>query len=287
MRNFLIHPAKFKLDGGAMFGIIPKPLWERKTTPDEQNRISLALRIWYLEIADHKVLVDTGIGDYHDDKFELNFGVENEKEALSGTLKKFLSVNPSDITDIVLTHLHFDHVGGLGTKDENGLPKIVFPNATIHLHQDHYNYALKPTMRDAGSFQSAQFKPLLDEYQRKNQLKFYKKDQAEILPGLNYKVSFGHTPHMIHPYTDKYIYMADLVPTSHHINLPWVMGYDINPGVTTDYKKEFFRFIQEKNLTMIFEHDIDYCHAELSLDEKKRFRASNPKDYTDTVLELF
>lgn len=286
MRNFLIHPAKFKLDGGAMFGIIPKPLWERKTKPDEQNRISLALRIWYLEIGDRKVLVDTGIGDYHDPKFELNFGVENEKAALVGTLKKFLGVEAKDITDIVLTHLHFDHVGGLGTTDDDTNPVLLFPNATIHLHQQHYEYALSPTLRDQGSFQDQYFKPLLDLYAAKDQIKFYQENEGMFFEGLKYKTSFGHTPYMIHPYTDKYIYMADLVPTSHHINIPWVMGYDINPGITTEYKKKFFDFIQESHLTMIFEHDIDYCSADLSLNEQKRYEANNKKEYSETVLEL-
>lgn len=288
MKSYLIHPAQFKLDGGAMFGIIPKPLWQRYIQPDELNRISLALRIWYLPIGDKHILVDTGIGDYHGEKFEKNFAIHNNHQNLQGTLKKHFNLNPDDITDIVLTHLHFDHVGGLGTLDSSGLNQTLFPKATIHLHQKHYDYAQNPTLRDSGSFHLHFFKPLLDWYQERNQLHFLNDEiDGEILPGLNYKVSFGHTPYMIHPYTDNYIYMADLVPTSHHIKLPWVMGYDINPGTTTIYKKKFYDFILKNNLSMIFEHDIDYCCSQVSLNERKSFESNHKIENTKEVLELF
>jgi len=177
------------------------------------------------------------------------------------------------------THLHFDHVGGLGKVDD----ELIFKNATIHLHEKHYEYALSPTVRDSGSFQSHYFKPLLDKYKKKNQIHYLYDDNEEILPGINFKTSFGHTPYMIHPIFDNYIYMADLVPMSHHINIPWVMGYDIEPGTTTKYKEKFYKYIMSNNLKMIFEHDIEFYCSNLVLDEKgrynygKRFEASSEK----------
>lgn len=270
MKKYILHPATFKLDGGAMFGIIPKPLWSKKITPDEFNRINMSLRVVYLETKNKKILIDTGIGDYHPEKFNEQFDVKGPGNPLATALAT-KNIKPDQITDIIITHLHFDHVGGLGGKDG----ELIFKNAKLHLHKDHYEYALAPTLRDKGSFQDHYFSPLIVKYKKLDQLHFHQGNEGIILQDetdqVSFKTSFGHTHHMMHPIFDNYIYMADLVPMSHHINIPWVMGYDIEPGVTTVYKQKFYDYIMQNNLRMVFEHDIEIWGGTLGIDEKKRF----------------
>ena len=264
-KYYVLHPAVFKLDGGAMFGIIPKPLWSKIIPADELNRIQLSLRVMLIQTKNKNILVDTGIGDYHGDKFDDRFGVQGPKNPLIEMLKQNFNLETSDITDLVISHLHFDHVGGLGQDPVEH--QNVFPNATLHIHRQHYDYALKPTIRDAGSFHAQYFKPLIEKADQLGKVNWLTGDDGIILQDgediLRFKVSHGHTPFLIHPYDDKFIYMADLVPTSAHIPLPWVMGYDISPGITTENKKAFYKFIIEKNLTMIFEHDMKVWGAKV------------------------
>lgn len=271
MKATLIHPATFKLDGGAMFGIIPKPLWEKKIKPDEYNRIHMSLRVVLFESENRKILVDTGLGDYHSEKFNSQFDVKSDSSPLVKSLKE-INLEPEQITDIVITHLHFDHVGGLGSGKSGS--DIIFNNATIHVHEKHLEYAQNASLRDSGSFHCQTFMPILNWYKENKKLNFLTNEDGNILTDgkdqLNFKVSFGHTPYMVHPYTDEFIYMADLVPMSHHLHIPWVMGYDIEPAVTTVYKKKFYDLIYQKNLTMIFEHDNDIWGGKLNFDEKNR-----------------
>ena len=271
MKTTILHPATFKLDGGAMFGIIPKPLWEKKIKADEFNRINMSLRVVLFETKNKKILVDTGIGDYHHEKFNKQFDVVGEINPLVKALEK-IDISPDQITDIILTHLHFDHVGGLG-QGENGTG-VIFKNATVHVHKKHYEYSQKATLRDAGSFHTKTFMPLLDFYQHNGRLNLVETEEGELIRDgkdfVNYKISFGHTPYMLHPYTNQYIYMADLVPMGHHLHIPWVMGYDIEPGVTTEYKQKFYDFIKDKDLCMIFEHDNDTLGGKITYDERNR-----------------
>lgn len=273
MKKYVLHPASFKLDGGAMFGIIPKPLWEKKITPDDQNRILMSLRIIFIETNNKKILIDTGIGDYHSDKFQQQFDIKSEESPIVKILKEDFNIRAEQITDIILTHLHFDHVGGLGEGEDGAT--AVFKNATLHLHKKHYEYALAPTLRDAGSFQSHFFKPLLESYIKNEQLNFINEDSGILIKDgadtISYKISFGHTPYMLHPIFEGHIYMADLVPMKHHIKLPWVMGYDIEPGTTTVNKQIFYDKIIGEDLTMIFEHDLDTIGGKLSKNERGQY----------------
>lgn len=257
-KYFVLHPAVFKLDGGAMFGIIPKPLWSKKIPADEQNRIQLSLRVMLIQTPNRNILIDTGIGDYHGEKFDDRFGVHGPKNPLIHTLEKNFSLSPSDITDLIVSHLHFDHVGGLGG-DAND-HTLLFPHATLHIHRQHYDYALSPTLRDTGSFHAEYFKPLIEKADSNKKVHWVSGKEGLLIEDGSEKIYFrcsdGHTPHLMHAYDDKFIYMADLVPTSAHISIPWVMGYDISPGQTTKDKEEFYRFILKKNLTMVFEHDM-------------------------------
>lgn len=274
IRNYCLSPGMFKLDGGAMFGIIPKPLWNKKAPADEHNRIDLDLRLWLIQTENKNILVDTGIGDYHGEKFDSQFDVRQSSDPLHHILKE-LSLAPADITDLVVSHLHFDHIGGLTYKDGETY-KNVFENATIHLHRDHYQYSLKPTKRDAGSFHSHIYNEVLLEADKNGQINWLEGREGVIIneANLNFITSDGHTPHLVHPYNDDYIYLADLIPTSNHIHIPWVMGYDIAPGVTVDDKERFLDFILTKDLRVIFEHDPKFWGARLSKDERGRIGAS-------------
>lgn len=256
-KYFALHPAVFKLDGGAMFGIIPKPLWSRAIPADELNRIELSLRVLLIRTAKKNILIDTGIGDYHGNKFDNRFGVKGEKNPLVTILKEDFNLAPTDITDLIVSHLHFDHVGGLGGTD--GEHRLLFPDATLHVHRSHYKYALNPTPRDTGSFHAQFFRPLIDAADQRGLVHWVDGEEGLVLTDgsdeIRFRCSHGHTPWLLHAYDENFIYMADLVPTSHHVPVPWVMGYDISPGRTCQDKISFYRFIMEKGLTMIFEHD--------------------------------
>lgn len=269
-KHFLLQPARFRLDGGSMYGIIPKPLWEKVSSPDELNRIDLALRLWLIQDGERLILTDTGIGAPPDEKFKQRFDVRGPQRPLENALSK-LGFKTRDVTDLIISHLHFDHVGGLGNDKTP-----IFPHAKIHLHSQHYDYAHNPTARDAGSFHTQVFDPLIQHYLDKGQVIWHQGEEGEILQlsdgPLNFKCSHGHTPYLMHPYNKDYIYLADLIPTAHHISIPWVMGYDIAPGRTTQDKQEFLAFILEKNLTLIFEHDVDSWGAKVQSDPKKSFK---------------
>ncbi len=261
IKYFILEPATFKLDGGAMFGIIPKPMWNKVVSCDDLNRIEMSLRLMLIKTKDRLILIDTGIGDYHDDKFNKNFSVSSNKCPIVSAMES-LGFSRDDLTDLIISHLHFDHVGGIG-ENKNGKMEPVFKNSNCHIHKKHFQYAQNPTARDIGSFRSNEFMPILNYYKDNNLLKFYDKEEGkffELTKGhyLNYKCSHGHTPYLMHPYNKDFIYLADLIPTSHHVHIPWVMGYDINPGQTTKDKSSFLDFIIEKDLTVIYEHDLNY-----------------------------
>ena len=283
-KYFALHPSVFKLDGGAMFGIIPKPLWSKAIPSDELNRIELSLRVMLIQTANKNILVDTGIGDYHGDKFDDRFGVKGPRDPLLKTLQENYGLKAEDITDLIITHLHFDHVGGLG--HEQGQHQLIFPQATLHLHRQHYDYALRPTLRDTGSFHAQYFKPLLEKANEQGRIHWLEGQEGLIIEDgpdkIFFRCSHGHTPYLIHPFDEKFIYMADLVPTSHHVPVPWVMGYDIAPGRTTEDKVEFYEFILQKNLTMIFEHDPNYWGAKVQKKSSADYVASDLKKFIST-----
>lgn len=273
----IIEPASFKLDGGAMYGIIPKPLWNKVHPADELNRVELALRLWVIKTSERIVIVDTGIGDYHDEKFNKNFNVISTKSPLEQALNA-INLSCSEVTDLVISHLHFDHVGGIGLRDDSGQWLPAFPSARCHVHKEHLSYAHNPTVRDKGSFHAQNFDPILDYYKGKGLLHLYEGKEGKLFSlgdeDLNFKCSFGHTPWLMHPYTSKYIYLADLIPTSNHIHIPWVMGYDISPGITTEDKSSFLTFIKDNNLSVIFEHDPNFWGASIKEETPGRFEAN-------------
>ncbi len=279
-KYYSLEPARFKLDGGAMFGIIPKPLWHKVHPADEMNRIELALRLVLIVTDTKKILIDTGIGDYHGEKFDQRFAVVGGQSPLEKSLES-IGISPSEITDLVISHLHFDHVGGIG-KLVNGVMEPVLKKAQVHLHKKHYEYSLAPTERDTGSFHIEYFKPIIKWYEEHKQIHWVDGMEGVLMPELNFKCSMGHTPFLLHAYDDKFIYMADLIPTSNHVSIPWVMGYDISPGVTTVDKKNFLQFINEKNLVMIFEHDPQFYGSTVKKTEKNEYVCGEKLAYVPT-----
>ena len=268
MEHFLVEPGCFRLDGGAMFGIVPKPLWNKVAPADEHNRIDLALRLWLMKTSNRIVLVDTGIGDMYEEKFCQQFDIRQNPSPLEGALRE-LGIAPEEVTDLVLSHLHFDHAGGMGKKVGEEIQPL-FPEARCHLHREHYEYSCRPTLRDKGSFHRHNYEPVIEYYRQKDRMVWHTGEEGCLLESLYFRCSHGHTPWLMHPYNDRFIYLADLIPTSHHVHIPWVMGYDISPGVTTSDKQKFLDFVLEKKLTIIFEHDPAYWGGLVEQNPEKR-----------------
>ncbi len=259
-----IQTGLFALDGGAMFGIIPKPLWEKSNPPDEKNRIKLGAKSILLESDSRKILVDTGIGSNWDEKFLKIYDVQFHNNNLFDELNK-VNIKPDEITDVILTHLHFDHTGG-SVIEQNGKMIPAFPNADYHVQKEHFDWALNPSDRDRGSFIKNRFIPLAEEGILNFISDKYFDDEIEFI-----KV-YGHTIGMqllkIFDSSNTILYCADLVPTSSHVPVPYVMGYDIQPLNTVKEKNELFPMAVEEEWKLIFEHDPKILAATINKTEK-------------------
>lgn len=261
----LLNTGIFALDGGAMFGIIPKPLWQKNIPADDKNRITLGARCLLLQSESKKILVETGMGDSWDEKFRTIYNVDFSENTLSKSLAD-LGLKHSDITDVILTHLHFDHTGGATTlENQKFIP--AFPNAKYYVQKEQFNWAENPSSRDKGSFIPHTFMPLLKE----GVLNFtegnsYFDDEIQF-----FKIN-GHTIAQqvlkISDNTNTYLFCADLIPTMHHIPIPYVMGYDIQPLETVKEKQKFLNFAVEKKWKLIFGHDNVNACASVKLTEK-------------------
>jgi glyoxylase-like metal-dependent hydrolase (beta-lactamase superfamily II) len=268
----IINLGYFGLDGGAMFGIIPKPLWQKTNPPDEANRIKLATRNLLLIDGKRKILIDTGMGNKWSEKLKGIYAVD-QSDSLEESLTK-LSLKPSDITDIILTHLHFDHTGG-STKVENGKLVPTFPNAKYYVQKKNYEWAMRPSERDRGSYLKDSFHPLMDDGILNlidGEEKF--DDEIELL------IFNGHTFAQqlikISDSSNTLFYCGDLFPTTSHIPLPYVMGYDLQPLVTVEEKKKILSMALEENWKLFFEHDPETVIATVIKDEKG-YRANEKK----------
>jgi glyoxylase-like metal-dependent hydrolase (beta-lactamase superfamily II) len=241
----------FALDGGAMFGVVPKTLWNKTNPADDRNRIDLAMRTLYLETEKRKILIDTGIGNKNDKKFDDIFKV-NRGESLIENLKKY-SIEPEEITDIIITHLHFDHAGG-NTLIKNGKIIPTFKNATYHIQEDNFNHAMSNPIRERASYLKENFLPL-KEFGCLNLIKGkeFLFDELELIP--QYGHTIGQQLIKFNYNNETYLYTGDTIPTSSHINIPFVMGYDIQPLVTIKEKEEILKQAVEENWILIYEHD--------------------------------
>lgn len=262
---YSIETSEFALDGGAMFGIIPKPLWEKQAPADDHNRISMVTRSLLLVSDEHKIIVDTGNGTKWREKFKDIYRIELENLNLEKSLTKY-GYTPDDITDVFCTHLHFDHVGG-NTKVVNGKIEPVFPNATYWIQKENWELANSPSEKDAGSFMSDDWSVLAE-----NGLIRFVDGKESFLPGIEQHLTYGHTTGMMHPIvtdsSQKLIYMADLIPMAAHIPLPWVMAYDIHPVQTVEEKRKILPKIVDEEWIVFFEHDPVFQAAKVQYDGK-------------------
>ncbi len=243
------------LDGGAMFGIVPKPLWSRRAPADDRNRIPLAMRCLLVETDEATVLIDTGLGNKESDKFKSIYGVSNEGDPtrLESSLDA-LGLEPSDVDLVVATHLHFDHAGGGTVRDPDGTIRPSFPNARYVVNRGEYAFARLDNERIRASYVPENFEPLAAS----GRLELVAGD-TEVVPGIRLVHAPGHTPHhqsiRIDLGGDALLFLADLVPTTAHLHLPWIMGYDVEPMVTLESKRALLTRAAEEGLLLAFEHD--------------------------------
>ena len=255
----------FGLDGGAMFGIIPKVLWQKTNPPDEANRITLGTRCILLQSESKNILIDTGIGDFWDDKFNKIYRIDKSESSLEKSLNS-MNLTSEDITDVILTHLHFDHTGG-STVFENDKMIPAFPNAKYYVQKKHFDWALNPSDRDRGSFISNRFLPLRDEGVlsfTEGDLHF--DDEIELIEINGH--TFSQQMIKLSDGNETLLFCGDLIPTSSHIPIPYVMGYDIQPLVTVEEKKKYLSMAVEEGWKIVFEHDPLVTAATVTKTEK-------------------
>ncbi len=260
-----LNTGTFGLDGGAMFGIIPKPLWNKTNPADEKNRIQLGVRCLLLQSDSKKIIVDTGMGNNWDDKFISIYNVDQQKNNLIKSLDK-KNIKPEEITDVILTHLHFDHTGG-STKLENGKLLPAFSNAKYHVQKKHYDWAINPSDKDRGSFIPTTFQPLFE-----NGLLQFTNGEEYFDDEIQFLTINGHTFSQqmlkISDSSNTFLFCGDLIPTMYHIPIPYVMGYDIQPLETIKEQKKFLQQAVDENWKLIFEHDpVNVC-ATIQLTQK-------------------
>lgn len=263
---YSIQTGLFKLDGGAMFGVVPKALWNKTNPADELNRINMCSRSLLLSNGKQNILIDTGVGTKLSKKLNEIYSLDYTDFTLENSLNKH-GFKREDITDIILTHLHFDHAGGNTYYGEGGEVKLSFPNAVFHLQRKHYEWANNPTDRDKASFFPENYLPL---------------EQNKMLKLINGKHNFdevislipvnGHTNNMqmvkISDGEETLLYMADLVPMMSHLPLPYIMGYDLFPLITLEEKRNYLTEAAENKYTLFFEHDpVNEC-AKINMTDK-------------------
>jgi len=262
---YSIETSEFGLDGGAMFGIIPKPLWEKQVPADSLNRISMVTRSLLLVNGARKILVDTGNGDKWAEKYRRMYNIDMTRYNIESSLQKY-GFTPDDITDIFCTHLHFDHAGG-NTRMDGGKVVPTFSNATYWVSQDNWQLANHPSQKDQGSFLEWDWMVLAEN----NMLNIVNGDEP-FLPGIDLYFTHGHTKGLMHPLIRDdqatLFYCADLVPMAAHIPVPWVMAYDIHPALTVQEKEELLPRMVKENWILFFEHDPHLQACTIKMDGK-------------------
>ena len=269
MKISVINTGYFKLDGGAMFGIVPKRMWAKLNPPDENNLCTWIMRCLLIETQDRKILIDTGMGDKQDAKFRSHFEPHGNGNLIQSLANQ--GVIPADITDVILTHLHFDHCGGAVTRNTEGVLVPTFPNATYWSNQTHYDWALNPNAKEVASFLKENFVPLKEH----NVLKFVEeKEGVEFHDNINIHFTYGHTEAMMMvkiKFKDKIlIFCADTMPSQWHIGMPYVMAYDIRPMETLKEKEKLLSDAAAEGWYLYFEHDPTAECATVKKDEKGR-----------------
>ena len=259
-----------KLDGGAMFGVVPKPLWQKRIPADERNRIQLGMRCLLIEHPSGLILIDTGAGNKEDDKFKDIYGLENEGAGGVTMLEDGLAqigVRPEEVVIVINTHLHFDHAGGNTRSGRDGSVQISFPNATYIVKRGEYEYATNTNERTAASYFERNFTPV----EAAGKIEFVSREK-EIVKGIRVIATPGHTPYhqsiLIESVGERALYLGDLAPTASHLPLPWIMGYDVEPLVTLETKRRILKQAMEEDWLLIFEHDATTAWGRVEHDGK-------------------
>jgi glyoxylase-like metal-dependent hydrolase (beta-lactamase superfamily II) len=253
MELFTVDTGFFKLDGGAMFGVVPKSIWSRTNPSDENNLCNWAMRCLLVSDGDRLVLIDNGIGDKQDARFFSHYYLHGEA-SLAKNLQQ-LGVHPTDITDVFLTHLHFDHCGGSVKYGSHGQYELTFPRATYWSNEDHWNWATVPNPREKASFLEENILPL----QEHGALKYLDLATKSLFPGFDFLTMDGHTDKQMLPkiqYKGRtLVFMADLLPSVGHLPLAYVMGYDTRPLLTIQEKQLFLEEAAREQYVLFLEHD--------------------------------
>ena len=262
-----------------MFGVVPKALWNRHQPADENNRCTWAMRCLLIEAHGRVILIDTGMGNKQDDKFRSHFEPHGEGDLLASIARA--GYTREEITDVVLTHLHFDHCGGAVQKRPNGDLELTFPNAIHWSEENHWKWATDPNPRERASFLKENILPI----QESGMLRFVN-DDTEIIPELWFAIADGHTHGMLIPHLEigeeTLVFMADLLPSPTHIPLAWVMGYDIDPLQTIREKEAFLAEAAENNFILFYEHD-PVIECSRVVETEKGFRASDLMSLADIL----
>ncbi|WP_375418618.1 MBL fold metallo-hydrolase [uncultured Hymenobacter sp.] len=256
MNLHTINPGLFKLDGGAMFGVVPRSMWQKLNPPDANNMCTWALRCLLIEDGSRLLLIDTGIGDKQDEKFRSHFYLHGAA-TLESELQK-AGFTAADITDVLLTHLHFDHCGGAVRRTPDGKLETAFPNATYWSNEAHWNWAVQPNPREKASFLKENILPV----QESGQLKFIDPASglpADLSPLREIIYADGHTEKLMAPvlqYKGRTLaFLSDLLPSAAHVPLPYVMSYDMRPLVTMAEKEVVLRRAADENWVLVLQHD--------------------------------
>lgn len=258
-----------RLDGGAMFGVVPKPLWERRIPADDRNRIPLALRCLLVETPDALVLIDTGAGNKESEKFRDIYGLENDgsptrlEDALGDA-----GFEPDDVDFVIDTHLHFDHAGGNTYRDPDGEIRLAFPRATYVVQRGEWSFAHLDNERIRASYLPHNFEPVHEEDRFR-----LVRGRTELLPGITLLPTPGHTPHhqsvILRSDDEVACFLADLIPTTAHLPLPWIMGYDVEPLITLESKRALLGRARAEEWLLIFEHDPSIAWGRLERDAER------------------
>ena len=249
---YSIETSEFSLDGGAMFGIIPKPIWEREAPSDALNRIDMVTRSLLLCSDEKKILIDTGNGTKWEEKYRDIYNIDTSRYNIENSLTKY-GFSADDITDIINTHLHFDHAGG-NTKIDDGSIVPTFPNAKYWVTKEHWELANHPSQKDSGSFIEHDWKVLAE-----NGMIETVNGNEPFIKGIDSYITQGHTTGLLHPIisdgTKTLFYGADIFPLAAHISIPWVMAYDVQPVVTMKEKEILLPKMQDEEWILFLEHD--------------------------------
>lgn len=277
---YSVESGRFRLDGGAMFGVVPKTLWQRSIEPDEKNRILMAMRCMLIKsgISGKIYLVDNGTGTKFDEKMSRIYDLDYDHSDLVGSLEA-CDVLPDDITDIIFTHLHFDHCGGTTYYDQSGNLQHRFKNARYHVNRRHLDNAMNPNAREKASFLNENIDPISTS-ERLHTVE----DLHEFEEGLTTLTVEGHTIGQQLPVIEgagkKLVYAADLIPTHVHVPLPWIMGYDMQPLKTLAEKENFLKLASANGWYLFLEHDAE--HEIITIrEEKGRYSVGKTLTLTD------